>query len=154
MRSRQTISDSKFGRYAVTGFTTISTSWASAISKCISRSSELPGTSPENMAEIFASSMPSSSAAAAWVNLWCRMKRGTFATSPASIKLSPDRFGHNLTTWPVGGSAGRSNVSTLNYAGTVVANAAIVPAGANGAINVFVNFPTDVLFDINGYFAT
>jgi hypothetical protein len=56
----------------------------------------------------------------------------------------------NLTTWPTGQS--QPNVSTLNYAGKVVANAAIVPAGTNEAINVFVNFPTDVLFDVNGYF--
>jgi hypothetical protein len=59
----------------------------------------------------------------------------------------------NLTTWPAGQSA-MPNVSTLNYSGSVVANAAIVPAGSNGAINVFVNYPTDVLFDINGYFAS
>ena len=59
----------------------------------------------------------------------------------------------NLTTWPTGLGSGMPNVSTLNYAGTVVANAAIVPAGTAGAINVFANFPTDVLFDINGYFA-
>jgi hypothetical protein len=58
----------------------------------------------------------------------------------------------NLTTWP-SGAAAMPNVSTLNYAGTVVANAAIVPAGTNGAINVFANYPTDVLFDITGYFA-
>ena len=57
-----------------------------------------------------------------------------------------------LTTWPTGQSM--PNVSTLNsYTGTVVANAAIVPAGTNGAINVYVNNATDVLFDINGYFA-
>jgi hypothetical protein len=58
----------------------------------------------------------------------------------------------NLTTWPAGGTS-MPNVSTLNYYGSVVANAAIVPAGTNGAINVFVNYTTDVLFDINGYFA-
>jgi hypothetical protein len=57
----------------------------------------------------------------------------------------------NLTTWPAG--TAMPNVSTLNYYGSVVANAAIVPAGANNAINVYVNNPTDVLFDINGYFA-
>jgi hypothetical protein len=57
----------------------------------------------------------------------------------------------NLTTWPAGGNI--PNVSTLNYYGSIVANAAIVPAGTNGAINVFVNYPTDLLFDINGYFA-
>ena len=28
-----------------------------------------------------------------------------------------------------------------------------MPAGTNGAINVYVNYPTDVLFDVNGYFA-
>ena len=59
----------------------------------------------------------------------------------------------NLTTWPAGAASSMPNVSTLNYYGTVVANAAIVPAGLNGAINVFVNQTTDVLFDINGYFA-
>ncbi len=58
----------------------------------------------------------------------------------------------NLTTWPVGAST-MPNVSTLNFYGSIVANAAVVPAGTNGAINVFVNLPTDVLFDINGYFA-
>ena len=57
-----------------------------------------------------------------------------------------------LTTWPTGQSM--PNASTLNDStGTVVANAAIVPAGTNGGINVYVNNATDVLFDINGYFA-
>jgi hypothetical protein len=46
------------------------------------------------------------------------------------------------------------NVSTLNYYGSVVAGAAIaLPAGTNGAINVYVSYPTDMSFDINGYFA-
>ena len=45
------------------------------------------------------------------------------------------------------------NVSTLNYTAGIVANAAVVPAGTNGAINVYATFTTDVLFDINGYFA-
>jgi sugar lactone lactonase YvrE len=57
----------------------------------------------------------------------------------------------NLTTWPVG--LAMPNVSTLNYYGSVVAGSAVVPAGTNGEINVFVSYPTDVLFDINGYFA-
>jgi hypothetical protein len=56
-----------------------------------------------------------------------------------------------LTTWPAGSS--RPLVSTLNsWTGKVVANAAIVPAGANEAISVFVTNPTDVILDINGYF--
>jgi len=35
-----------------------------------------------------------------------------------------------------------------------VANAAIVPAGTNGAIAVFPNNTTDLLIDVNGYFGT
>jgi hypothetical protein len=72
-----------------------------------------------------------------------------------------DQFGGAVTISgnnvipPSGGLAGIGipDVSTLNYYGNVVANAAIVPSGSSGAINVFVNYSTDVLFDINGYFA-
>ncbi|HLJ45818.1 MAG TPA: SBBP repeat-containing protein [Bryobacteraceae bacterium] len=57
-----------------------------------------------------------------------------------------------LTTWPAGVT--QPLVSTLNsFLGKVVANAAIVPAGTNGAINVFVTNPTDLIIDVNGYFA-
>ena len=44
--------------------------------------------------------------------------------------------------------------STLNApTGTTTANAAIVPAGTGGAISVFTANDTDLLLDINGYFA-
>jgi hypothetical protein len=57
-----------------------------------------------------------------------------------------------LATWPAGSP--QPNVSTLNsFDGTVVANAAIVPAGTGGAIDVYVNGTTHVILDINGYFA-
>ncbi len=57
-----------------------------------------------------------------------------------------------LTAWPAG--AGQPNVSTLNsWDGSVVANAAIVPAGADGAISVYASGRTHVILDINGYFA-
>jgi PKD repeat protein len=57
-----------------------------------------------------------------------------------------------LTTWPVGQA--KPLVSTLSdLTGTIVANAAIVPAGTGGDINVFVADPTDVVIDVNGYFA-
>src|SRR5271157_220498 len=57
-----------------------------------------------------------------------------------------------LTTWAAGKP--QPPVSILNsLTGTVVANAAIVPAGANGAIAVFAANPTDLVIDINGYFA-
>lgn len=57
-----------------------------------------------------------------------------------------------LTTWPAGQT--QPLASTLNaLTGTVTANAAIVPAGTGGAINVYVYNPTDLIIDINGYFA-
>lgn len=57
-----------------------------------------------------------------------------------------------LTTWPAGQA--QPFVSTLNsFLGKIVANAALVPAGSNGAISVFVTNPTEVILDINGYFA-
>jgi hypothetical protein len=34
-----------------------------------------------------------------------------------------------------------------------VANAAIVPAGTNGAISIYVTNNTHLILDINGYFA-
>jgi hypothetical protein len=57
-----------------------------------------------------------------------------------------------LTAWPTGGS--EPGVSTLNsYAGTVLANAAIVPAGSGGAVSFYASNTTDLLVDISGYFA-
>jgi len=57
-----------------------------------------------------------------------------------------------LSAWPAGSS--QPLVSTLNsFDGSVVANAAIVPAGGSGAIGIFVTSPTHVILDINGYFA-
>ena len=58
-----------------------------------------------------------------------------------------------LTTWPDGVT--QPFVSTLNsFQGKVVANAAIVPAGSpNGSINVFASDLTDLIIDVNGFFA-
>ena len=57
-----------------------------------------------------------------------------------------------LTVWPAGEP--QPNVSTLNnYTATVVANATIVPAGSGGDIDVYPSDNTDLLIDINGYFA-
>ena len=56
-----------------------------------------------------------------------------------------------LTTWPTGQSL--PVVSTLNdLQGQIVANAAIVPAGASGGISVYVSDATNLIIDINGYF--
>jgi hypothetical protein len=76
----------------------------------------------------------------------------TAAAYSLNVTVVPKGYLGYLTIWPTGQAI--PAVSTLNsYAGTVVANAAIVPAGSAGAISVFVTDPTDVLFDINGYFA-
>lgn len=57
-----------------------------------------------------------------------------------------------LSIWPTGQT--QPYVSTLNSeTGLIAANAAIVPAGTNGSINVFVTDNTDVILDIDGYFA-
>ncbi len=54
--------------------------------------------------------------------------------------------------WPAGQT--QPVVSTLNNpTATVVANAAIVPAGENGEVAVYAYNTTDLVIDINGYFA-
>jgi endoglucanase len=56
-----------------------------------------------------------------------------------------------LTVWPAGQS--RPGISTLNsFDGRVKANAAIIPAGNQGAISVFATDDTHFVLDINGYF--
>ena len=58
-----------------------------------------------------------------------------------------------LEVWPTGNEPAKP-VSTLNNpTGTVVANAAIVPAGMGGEITALASDNTDLVIDINGYFA-
>ncbi len=76
----------------------------------------------------------------------------TAAAYSMNVTVVPSGALSFLTTWPTG--AGQPFVSTLNsFDGSVVANAAIVPAGAGGAVSVFVTNQTHVVLDINGYFA-
>jgi YVTN family beta-propeller protein len=57
-----------------------------------------------------------------------------------------------LTVWPAGSA--QPFVSTLNNpTATTLANAAIVPAGASGAIAVYADEDTQLIADVNGYFA-
>jgi hypothetical protein len=57
-----------------------------------------------------------------------------------------------LTAWPTGPA--EPNESVLNApTGTVVANAAIIPAGTSGGIDIYVHDMTDVIVDVDGYFA-
>ena len=58
-----------------------------------------------------------------------------------------------LEVWPTGQQP-QNPVSTLNNpTGTYVANAAIVPAGSSGEITAYPSDNTDLVIDINGYFA-
>jgi hypothetical protein len=57
-----------------------------------------------------------------------------------------------LTSWPTGES--QPFVSTLNsLTGAVTANAAIVPAGSGGDVSIYASDSTDVILDVNGFFA-
>jgi hypothetical protein len=57
-----------------------------------------------------------------------------------------------VTAWATGQS--QPTTSLLNaLTGTVTANAALIAAGTGGSINLFASNTTDVVIDINGYFA-
>jgi Viral BACON domain len=72
-----------------------------------------------------------------------------YAVNMTVVPIAPLGY---LTTWPAGSP--QPVVSTLNApTGTVTSNAAIVPAGVNGAITVYATNATDLIIDINGYFA-
>ncbi len=68
-----------------------------------------------------------------------------------NVTVIPKSYLGYLTIWPTGLS--QPVVSTLNSTdGRVKANAAIVPAGTDGAISIYVTDDSDVVLDINGYF--
>ncbi len=70
----------------------------------------------------------------------------TVVPNPAGQRLN------YLTVWP--SDEQQPVVSTLNNpTATVVANAAIVPAAPDGDIDVFAYNSTDLIIDVNGYFA-
>jgi len=76
--------------------------------------------------------------------------------SPQAYSLNFTAVPHGplgyLTVWPC--DQIQPYVSTLNsYGGQVVANAAIVPAGKNGDVCMYASNDTDLVIDINGYFA-
>jgi hypothetical protein len=69
-----------------------------------------------------------------------------FAAVPGGVSLG------FVTAWPTG--QGRPLAASLNaLTGTVTANAAIVPAGTNGSIDVYASNATNLVIDVNGYFA-
>src|SRR5580698_10779769 len=75
---------------------------------------------------------------------------GAYSLNITVVPPGPLSF---LSVWPAG--APFPTVSTLNdpVAGGVIANAAIVVAGTSAAIQMFASNVTDVIIDINGYYA-
>jgi len=68
-----------------------------------------------------------------------------------NVTVIPDEPLHFLTVWPTG--EGLPGVSILNSNDArVKANAAIVPAGDDGAVSVYASGTTNLVLDINGYF--
>jgi len=78
----------------------------------------------------------------------------TAAAYSLNVTLVPIQNGPvgYLTIWPTGQP--RPLVSTMNSLdGRIKANAAIVPAGTSGAVSVFITDTSNVVLDIDGYFA-
>jgi Chaperone of endosialidase len=69
-----------------------------------------------------------------------------------NITVVPSSATGFLTAFPTGQSLPLA--ATLVWAqGSVTSNAAIVPGGTNGSVDFYANTPTDVVIDINGYYA-
>jgi hypothetical protein len=82
----------------------------------------------------------------------CQIPSGAAAYS-LNVTVVPHGTLGYLTVWPTGQN--QPLVSTLNSIdGRVKANAAIVPAGNQGAVSFFVTDTTDLILDIDGYFTT
>ncbi len=85
----------------------------------------------------------------------CMPQGTTIQAYSFNFTVVPHPYGQPLrylTVWPQGQS--QPVVSTLNNrTATTLANAAIVPAGTNGGISVYASDSTQLVVDINGYFA-
>ena len=79
----------------------------------------------------------------------CNIPAAARALSLNATVVPPGPLGF-LTLW---GEGSMPTVSTLNaFDGSVVANAAIVPAGANGLVTALASNQSQLILDINGYF--
>jgi hypothetical protein len=86
----------------------------------------------------------------------CQLPAADSPSAPTAYSLNvtvvPKTTLGYLSIWPAGQE--QPLVSTLNSLdGRVKANAAIIPAGVNGAVSVFVTDDTEVILDLTGYFA-
>jgi hypothetical protein len=77
---------------------------------------------------------------------------GTAQAYSLNITVLPTGPLGYLTSWPTGTAT--PSPSTINSpSGSIVANAAIVPTGTNADVSLYASNDTNVLIDINGYFA-
>lgn len=82
---------------------------------------------------------------------YCSIPAGASAYSATMTAVPPAPLAF-VTMWPAGGV--RPGVSSLNsFGGRVVSNSVIAPASADGSVDIFTFNRTDVIVDINGYFA-
>ena len=58
-----------------------------------------------------------------------------------------------ITAFPTGQSAPVAAITVESPQGFMASNTGIIPAGTNGSVDVYANNPTDVVIDINGYYA-
>jgi hypothetical protein len=81
----------------------------------------------------------------------CNIPSGAAAYS-LNFSVVPHGSLFYMTVWPTGET--RPVVCTLNdIPGQIIANAAIVVAGSSGDVSVYPTNDTDLVIDINGYFA-
>jgi len=81
----------------------------------------------------------------------CAIPAGAAAYSATLTAVPPQPLPY-MTAWAAGSA--QPNVSSINsFAGRTLANNIIVPAGANGEIDIYAFDRTDFIADINGYFA-
>ena len=81
----------------------------------------------------------------------CHIPESAQAYSLNFAAVPPGPLGF-ITAYPTGQP--RPTTATLNdTVAQIVANAAIVPAGTNGSIDIFASNNTNLVIDINGYFA-
>jgi len=81
----------------------------------------------------------------------CGVQVGAKAYAMNATVVTPGPLGY-LTLWPTG--ATQPFGSTLNSPeASVVSNAAIVQAGADGSISAFATNALDLILDVSGYFA-
>jgi DNA-binding beta-propeller fold protein YncE len=82
----------------------------------------------------------------------CNIPANGVAAYSLNFSVVPHGSLFYMTVWPTGQT--RPVVSTLNdVPGQIIANAAIVVAGSSGDVSVYPTNDTDLIIDINGYFA-